>query len=132
GGAPNARHAVEGGAADHRVLDVLEDLAVGVVLVMMRIHVDDEEILVVALARLLGRVLQVLLDRKLVEAQVADFTSWHVHGVLLPGDSNQGSVISPFGLPIPEFTRRRKCPRRGGRPRTCAVSAGGRRRTRRS
>src|SRR5262249_3769186 len=80
GGAAGARHAVHGGAAGHPAVDVFEDVAVGLVLVMVRIHVDDEEVLVVALARLLGGVLEMLLDRELVEAQVADLATRHVHG----------------------------------------------------
>ena len=41
-------------AADHRAFDVLEHVLVGFALVVVRVDVDDEEILIVALARLLG------------------------------------------------------------------------------
>ena len=37
-------------APDHRIVDVLEDLLVGFVLVVVRIDVDDQEVLIVALA----------------------------------------------------------------------------------
>ncbi len=68
------------GAADHRIVDVGEDLLVGLVLVVVRVDVDDQEILVVARPRLLGGVLEVLGDGELVEPELAHFRAWHVHG----------------------------------------------------
>jgi hypothetical protein len=91
------------GAADHRVVDILEQLFVGFVFIMVGVHIDDEEILVVALARLGGCMLQMLGDRELVEPQVADLRAWHVHGVLLY-------------VTRPRRYRRRDVPRR-----TCAA-----------
>ena len=46
---------------------------------MVRVHVDDQEILVVARARLLGGVLQRLGFRVLLGIERADFVSQHVH-----------------------------------------------------
>src|SRR5262249_59104041 len=47
-------------AADHRALDVCEDFVVRLALVVVRVHVDDKKILVVALARLPRGMLEVL------------------------------------------------------------------------
>src|ERR1044072_1371301 len=44
------------------------------------VDVDDEEVLVVALVRLLGRVLEMLCRRILVETQLTHFRAGHVHG----------------------------------------------------
>ena len=66
--------------ADHRVLDILEHLLVGLALVVVRVHVDDEKVLVVALARLLRGVLEVLHRRIVLGGELADFAAGHVHG----------------------------------------------------
>src|SRR5262249_13240877 len=80
GGAAGARHAVHGGAADHRAVDGFEDVAVGPVLVLGANPLDDEEVLEVALSLHYGGRLESVLDRELVEAQVADLATRHVHG----------------------------------------------------
>ncbi len=55
-----ARVAFERLATDHRAFDVLEHLSVGLILVMVRVDVDDQEVLIVAGARLRAGVLQML------------------------------------------------------------------------
>ena len=60
GGAAAALRRFDRLAADHRTFDVFEHVLVGFALVVMRVDVDDQEILIVALARLLGRVLEML------------------------------------------------------------------------
>ena len=50
---------------------------------MVRVDVDDQEVLIVAGAGLLLRVLEMLGGRELVEAKLADFVAGHIHGALL-------------------------------------------------
>src|SRR5262249_57442493 len=71
--------------ADHRAFDVGEDLVVRFVLVVVGIHVDDEKILVVALTRLPGGVLEMLRGRIVLGGELADFAAGHVHGRILLG-----------------------------------------------
>jgi hypothetical protein len=47
-------------AAEHGTFDVFEHVLVGFAFIVVRVDVDDEKILVVALARLLGRMLEML------------------------------------------------------------------------
>src|SRR6185369_9492481 len=68
------------GAPDHRAVDIGEHVLVGFVLVVMGVDVDDEEVVVVALARLLGGVLEIFRGRILIEARGADLVARHVHG----------------------------------------------------
>src|SRR5262245_5405337 len=72
-------------AADHRALDVCEDLVVRLALIVVRVHVDDEKILVVALARLPGGMLEVLRGRVVLGGELAHFAAGHVHGRILLG-----------------------------------------------
>ncbi len=58
--------------AQHRVLDVFEDLAERLGLVMVRVDIDDAEILVAALRRLLGRMGEERRRVELLERQVAN------------------------------------------------------------
>ena len=67
-------------AAQHRAFDVPEDVAIMLALVMMRIHIDDQKILIIARARLLGGVLEMLAGIVGVEPQAADFVVDCVHG----------------------------------------------------
>ena len=71
--------------ADHRAFDVCEDLVVRLALVVVGIHVDDEKILVVALTRLPGGVLEVLRGRVVLGREFAHFAAGHVHGRILLG-----------------------------------------------
>src|SRR5580704_14789080 len=68
------------GAPDHRAFDILEQLLVGLVLIVMGVDIDDEEVLVVALPRLRGGVHKVVGHRELVEPQLAHLRAGHVHG----------------------------------------------------
>src|SRR5262249_55013850 len=68
---------------DHRALDVAIDFLVVLVLVVMRIDVDDQEVLIVSLPRLLARVLERLRLGELVVVQIADFFAGHIHGNVL-------------------------------------------------
>src|SRR6185312_17484180 len=79
-GAAGALHRVDSLAADDRTFDILEDFLVGLALIMMRVDVDDQEILIVARARLLAGVSERLGLRELVGGDLADFVSQHVHG----------------------------------------------------
>jgi len=54
-------------------------------LVVVRVHVDDEKILVVALARLPRGMLKVLRGRVVLGGELAHFAAGHVHGRLLLG-----------------------------------------------
>jgi len=61
----------------------VKDLVVGFALVVVRVHVDDEKILVVALARLPGGVLEVPRGRVVLGGELAHLAAGHVHGRLL-------------------------------------------------
>src|SRR5207249_9400451 len=63
----------------HRAFDIAVDLLVVLVLVMVGVDVDDQEILVVARARLLARMFERLRLRELGVAEVADLVADHVH-----------------------------------------------------
>ena len=68
----------------HRIVDVFDDLVERFRLVMMRIDVDDQEILVAALHRLLGRVRQrlrgvVVLQRYVAKLDVAGSVRLRIH-----------------------------------------------------
>jgi len=67
-------------AADHRILDVFEHLLVGLALVVVRVHVDDQKILIVARARLLRGMLEMLCAGVVIGGEFADFAAGHVHG----------------------------------------------------
>jgi hypothetical protein len=67
-------------APNHRALDEFEHVLVGLAFIVVRVHVDDQEILVIALARLLGGVLQVLAGRVVVAGKLAHFAAEHIHG----------------------------------------------------
>ena len=70
-------------AAQDGAFDVAEHVAIMLALIMVSVDVDDEEVLVIARARLLGRVLQVLAGIVGVEPQAAHFVVDRVH-VWLP------------------------------------------------
>src|SRR5262249_19602090 len=109
--------------ADHWALDVCEDLVVGFALVVVRVHVDDEKILVVALARLPRGMLEVLRGRIVLGGELAHFAAGHVQGRLLLGFRRDAPCTVP--------KRRRRYRRRAGRRRTFSTAAAGRRRIRR-
>jgi len=67
-------------AADHRTFDVLEHVLVGLAFIVVRVHVDDQEILVVALARLLRGMARWLRGRVVLAGKLADFAAGHIHG----------------------------------------------------
>ena len=46
---------------------------------MVRVHVDDQEVLIVALARLLGGMFEVSRRRVVVRRKLADFVAGHIH-----------------------------------------------------
>ena len=66
--------------ADHRAFDVVEHLGVVLVLVMVRVDVDDQEVLIVARPRLLAGVFEMLGRRKHFEFDGANVVARHVHG----------------------------------------------------
>ena len=68
--------------ADHRAFDIVEHLGVVLVLVVVRVDVDDQEILIVSRARLLAGVLEVLGRREQFKLDGAYATDRHVHGSL--------------------------------------------------
>ena len=67
-------------AADHRAFDVVEHLGVVLVLVMVRVDVDDQEVLIVARPRLLAGVFEMLGRREHFEFDGANVVARHVHG----------------------------------------------------
>ena len=78
-GTAGPRHRVHGLHLDDGVLDVAEHVLVGLALVVVRVHIDDQEVLVVALPRLLAGMLERLGFRVLLGIELADFVSHHVH-----------------------------------------------------
>src|SRR5262249_14662603 len=102
--------------ADHRALDICEDLAVGFALVVVRVHVYDEKILVVALARLPRGMLEVLRGRIVLGGELAHFAAGHVHGRLLLGVTplvpflNADEDIVPRRTTSNFFNRSRRSP----------------------
>ena len=67
-------------AADHRAFDVVEHLGVVLVLVVVRVDVDDQEVLIVARPRLLAGVLEVFGRREHFEFDGTNVVARHVHG----------------------------------------------------
>ena len=67
-------------AADHRTFDVVEHLGVVLILVMVRVDVDDQEVLIVARPRLLAGVCKMLRRRKHFEIDGTNVVARHVHG----------------------------------------------------
>ena len=82
GRAARPRRRIDDVTADYRAFDVFEDLLVRFVLVVMRIDVDDQEILIVADARLLRRVFEMFCGRVIVEVKLADFARSRIHDLL--------------------------------------------------
>src|SRR5262249_39556070 len=80
GSPPAALRRLHGLTADHRVLDVFKDFSIGFALVMVRIDVDDQEILIIARACLLGSMLEMLRGVVIVGRELAYFAAGHVHG----------------------------------------------------
>src|SRR5262249_45344817 len=92
-------------------------------LVVVRVHVYDEKILVVALARLPRGMLKVLRGRIVLGGELAHFAAGHVHGRLLLGFWRDAPCTVP--------KRRRRYRRRAGRRRTFSTAVAGRRAIRR-
>src|SRR3954447_21592374 len=66
-------------ALDNWAFEIAVDLLVGLVLVMVRVDVDDQKVLIVALMRLLARVFERFRFGELVEIEVANLVANHVH-----------------------------------------------------
>jgi len=99
-------------APDHRTLDELEHLLVGLALIVMRVHIHDEEILIVSLARLLRGMRQVRRRGVVVAGELADFAAQHVHGGCLPdcGPQTMTKTSSPRRMTSNFFNLSRRSP----------------------
>ena len=90
----------------HRAFDVAEDVLVVLVLVVVRVHVDDQEILIVALPRLLARVLERLGLGVLLELSLRTSLRSMSMGVVLAfvlSDHDEDFVAAPDHIVLPEL-----------------------------
>jgi len=74
-------HGAHRDVLDDGTFDVAEHLGVGFALVVVRVDIDDKEVLILALMRLPRGVREVLMGVVLIEAEVADLVlGRHIHG----------------------------------------------------
>jgi hypothetical protein len=71
--------------AQHRIVEIFENLVQGLIFIVMRIDVDDRELVIAALARLTRRVRQQLRGVEFLHRHAAEIAELEVHGLSLPG-----------------------------------------------